>query len=164
MLMKTIKEIKVFLTEIAPQLVSSLKGDEKPIFGVMTTPEMIEHLCQAYELTKDQQMDVEIVTPEENLEAYRQFLLSDKQIRFGAKKPYLYDLGTKLDLDNLAEIKKNFTDKAIDFIKYVEANPEKTSIHPTFGELKGDLLYIFHYKHITHHLKQFSLIEESAPI
>ncbi len=162
--MKTINEIKVFLTETAPQLVNSLNGDEKPIFGVMTAPQMIEHLCQAYELTKDQQMEVEIVTPQEDLEAYKQFLLSDKQIRFGAKKPYLYDHGTKLDLNNLAEIKKDFENRSTDFIKYVEANPEKTSVHPRFGKLKGDLLLLFHYKHITHHLKQFSLIEESAPI
>jgi len=34
----------------------------------------------------------------------------------------------------------------------------KTTLHPVFGELNFEEWILLHYKHVTHHLKQFGLI------
>ena len=34
----------------------------------------------------------------------------------------------------------------------------KTSLHPVFGELNFEEWVLLHYKHVTHHLRQFGLL------
>ena len=45
-----------------------------------------------------------------------------------------------------------------DFTSFFTENPGKKTLHPAFGELNYEEWILLHYKHVTHHLRQFELM------
>jgi hypothetical protein len=43
------------------------------------------------------------------------------------------------------------------FENYFKADPAKRTMHPVFGLLNFDEWVLLHYKHVTHHLRQFGI-------
>jgi hydroxymethylglutaryl-CoA reductase len=44
------------------------------------------------------------------------------------------------------------------FEDYFKENVGKLTMHPVFGELNFEEWVLLHYKHVTHHLRQFELL------
>jgi hypothetical protein len=44
------------------------------------------------------------------------------------------------------------------FFQLYADEPEMTAVHPVFGELNYEEWVRLHYKHVTHHLRQFGLL------
>ena len=44
------------------------------------------------------------------------------------------------------------------FETYFKVDPDIRTMHPVFGELNFEEWVLLHYKHVTHHLRQFELL------
>ena len=45
-----------------------------------------------------------------------------------------------------------------EFVEHFAADKNITTTHPVFGPLNFEEWVLLHYKHVTHHLRQFGLI------
>lgn len=145
-----------FLTEESLQVINNFTVENKPVWGVMQTQEMIEHLADFYDVSA-QKIKVKLYTSEEQLPLYKAFLLSDKVFRENTKAPVEL-IGEKpgpLKFSTLAEAKENLANAVKDFVAYFKNNETAKTLHPVFGDLNFDEWVLLHYKHVMHHLKQF---------
>lgn len=146
-----------FLTEESLQVINNLTEENKPVWGVMQTQEMIEHIADFYNVSAEK-IKVKLYTPEEQLPLYKAFLLSDKLFRENTKAPVelIGEKPAPLKFSNLAEAKENLGNAVKDFVAYFKNNEAAKTLHPVFGLLNFDEWVLLHYKHVVHHLKQFN--------
>ncbi|MBS1497082.1 MAG: DUF1569 domain-containing protein [Bacteroidetes bacterium] len=147
--------IKSGMFEVLPKL----NSDTPAKWGKMNAQQMLEHVT-AFFYVSTEKIQFPLVTPEEHLPKYREFLYSDKEFRENTKAPL-----TVLGEDPLPLAQPTFSiaieklQKAVHyFFTYFENSPGKTTIHPVFGALTFDEWVLLHYKHVTHHFKQFGLM------
>lgn len=145
-----------FLLNDLPQIIEPLSEDKTPEWGEMTSLEMLEHLRVAVEMCLDDSPR-EITTPEERLEAYRRFLMSEKPFIENAPKPKEFDDYPKKNGD-INERKMELIKAVKKMINHFESHPEFSSIHPSFGRLNVNEWKHLHKKHFTHHFTQFGLV------
>ncbi len=148
-----------FLTKGSLEKIDALTEDTKAIWGVMNAQEMVEHLADFYDVST-KKIKVELVTPEEQLPRYMEFLMSDKLFKENTKAPATL-IGEKplpLRYASLNEAKKHLQKAITDFTEYFTENTERKTLHPVFGQLNFDEWVKLHYKHVVHHLNQFSLL------
>ncbi len=143
-------------------LVKKLKGDEKGRWGKMNAQQMIEHVSAFFKVST-QKIHFPLTTPAEHLPKYKEFLLSEKEFRENTKAPVLPEEPLPLHYSNLQEAKDQLKKSVDDFFEFFKDDPSKTTLHPVFGQLNFNEWVQLHHKHITHHLKQFGLLENSIP-
>lgn len=141
-------------------LVKKLKGDEKGRWGKMNAQQMIEHVSAFFKVST-QKIHFPLTTPVEHLPKYKEFLLSEKEFRENTKAPVLPEEPLPLHYSNLQEAKDQLKKSVDDFFEFFKDDPSKTTLHPVFGQLNFNEWVQLHHKHITHHLKQFGLLENS---
>jgi hypothetical protein len=151
--MNTIKFISPDLQTILAHF-DKIQPDTRPQWGVMNAHQMAEHITDSLLLAQEK-IQVPLAIPEEKISEYLQFMLSNKPIPKGSASPYPILQQTRnenfaLALDELAE-------EWIAFEDFFEKNPQKTTLHPYFGQLDFDKWCQFHAKHLTHHLTQFGI-------
>lgn len=146
-----------FLKEESLNIVNKLTTENTPVWGVMNTQEMIEHLADFYNVST-QKIKVQLYTPEEQLPLYKAFLLSDKLFRENTKAPsqLIGERPRPLKFSTIAEAKENLANAVKEFVDYFNKNETAKTLHPVFGELNFDEWVLLHYKHVVHHLKQFN--------
>lgn len=150
--MLSIDQVKHFLFEETPSFLNSLKADTSPIFGVMNSTQVVEHMEISLRLPISDVEVVPIHSPERT-ELARQFLYTDKPIRPGAQKPELYRQFETPEMDLKLAIGR-FQDTLTTFKMAAESGKLK-GIHPVFGELNNEEWLRFEEKHLRHHLVQF---------
>lgn len=153
------EEKRKFVEEDALILLNNLPSDTTARWGKMNAQQMVEHVKAFFDVSS-QKLQFDLVTPEEQLPAYKAFLLSDKVFRENTAAP-LSVIGEEVlplrypDMQTAIEkLKKS----VLDFTQFFVDNKEKTSLHPVFGLLNYEEWILLHYKHVQHHLKQFSLL------
>src|SRR5690606_32458996 len=102
--------------------------------------------------------EIPIVTPEERLPAYRQFLMSDQPFTQNIPNPLVGENPPALRFENLETAKTKLLAALENFHKFFAENPEAKPIHPFFGPLNHDEWLQFQRKHFQHHFTQFGLI------
>lgn len=143
--------------KIVPQLLS-IPADTMGKWGKMNAQQMTEHLSDFFKVSSGK-LKFSVVTPLEHLPKFKAFLLSDKEFRENTKAPENVIPEEPVPVRNasmsaaLDELNKEIND----FINYFKDNTEAKTTHPVFGELVFDEWVSLHYKHATHHLKQFGL-------
>ncbi len=150
--MPTLDQVKHFLYEETTAFIQSLQADSKPIFGLMNSTQVIDHMEASLRLPL-LNMKLELTTEPERIELALQFLYSEKTIREGAKKPDLYGSFEKSSHD-IAEAKLEFNKTLGDFRKAAEAGT-LSGTHPIFGHLNNEEWLRFEEKHLRHHMVQF---------
>ena len=148
-----------FLTSGSLEKLAHLTVETKPMWGVMNAQEMVEHLADFYKLSTEK-IKTELVTPEEQLPRYLEFLRSEKVFKENTKAPVTL-IGEKplpLRYASLEEAKNNLQIAITDFSEYFKDNTERKTLHPVFGMLNYELWIRLHHKHVVHHLNQFSLL------
>lgn len=148
-----------FITTGFLQKLEGLTEAGRPMWGVMNAQEMVEHLADFFNVATEK-IKVELVTPEEHLPRYMEFLMSDKPFKENTKAPVTL-IGEKplpLRFASLHEAKNNLKKAVEDFTGYFKELTERKTLHPVFGELNFDEWTRLHYKHVVHHLTQFSLL------
>ena len=157
-----IDEKKSFLKNDFFLLINKLKGDEKAKWGKMNAQQMIEHVSAFFKVST-QKIQFPLTTPVEHLPKYKEFLLSEKEFKENTKAPVLPEEPLPLRYSNMQEALEKLKKSVDEFFEFFKNDPDKKTLHPAFGDLNFDEWVQLHHKHITHHLKQFGLIDNSIP-
>lgn len=146
-----------FIKETFPALLRKLKGDEQPVWGKMNAIQMVEHMGASFRQA-DAKNNFSIVTPSEQLQAFKSFMMSEKEFRPNTKNVLLGEYPAPAVFSSMKEAIKDLESAIAEFIRYFEKNPEKATVNPVFGVLNFDEWVQLLHKHAIHHLKQFSLM------
>lgn len=148
-----------FITEDYIPLVKNLQPGAMGKWGKMNAQQMIEHVGLFF-LVSAEKLRLELAVPEEHLPKYREFLYSEKQFRENTKAPasILGDEPLPLRFASMEEAIDKLKKSIDGFVEFFKNNPDKKTLHPAFGELNFDEWILLHYKHVTHHLRQFGLM------
>ncbi|HET9057319.1 MAG TPA: hypothetical protein VFN30_10795 [Chitinophagaceae bacterium] len=138
---------------LAKQLPPNAKGK----WGKMNSQQMVEHVTDFFKISTGK-INFGLVTPIEHLPKFKEFLLSEKEFRENTKAPVLPDEPLSLRNQSMQDAITELNNEVNDFFNYFKENPEIKTLHPVFGELNFAEWIQLHYKHVTHHLKQFAVL------
>lgn len=145
-----------FLSTGLLPLLKTLTPDTAPKWGKMNAQQMVEHLAGFFRVSTNK-LHFPLVTPEEHLPKFIEFLRSDKAFRENTKAPVLPDDPLPVQLDSLADAVNELEGEINDFLLHFKDSPGLTTQHPVFGDLDFADWVLLHYKHAVHHTKQFGL-------
>ena len=148
-----------FLRNEFMQHIDALTADSPSRWGKMNAWEMIEHLSDFLRVSTGK-LVFALAVPEAHLPKYREFLYSDKAFRENTKAPENVLGENPLPLRNISfeAAKTALQEDLDDFFKFFEQDPSQQTMHPAFGKLNYEDWVRLHYKHVTHHLRQFGLL------
>lgn len=149
-------EQQLYFTVQVPEILNKLNEDKNPAWGSMTALEMLEHLRVAIEMCL-YDSPRNITTPEEKVETYKHFLMSEKPFMQNAPKPAEFDAYPKKNGD-IKRRKLELLKALVKMLRHFEKDPEFSSIHPIFGRLNVEEWTQLHRKHFNHHFTQFGLV------
>jgi hypothetical protein len=138
-------------------LLHHLSAETTALWGKMNAQQMVEHVTGFFLVSIDK-LHFPLVTPEEHLPKFKEFLLSDKPFRENTKAPVLPEQPFPVREQNLNDAIHQLDKTIKNFFDYFSADPEKTTMHPVFGWLNFEEWVLLHYKHVTHHARQFGLL------
>ncbi len=136
---------------------ANLKTDAKPLFGKMKGQQMVEHLSIVTQIANGN-WNVDIYVSDEKTARRKPFLNSDSELQIGFKAPFLSEDPTPLKFYSMEEAIDDLLKQVQFFEKVFTENPNRTVVHPFFGELDYEYWKKFQVKHFTHHFKQFGLV------
>lgn len=149
-----------FLRNELMQQIRLLTADSPSRWGVMNAWEMIEHLSDFFRVSTGK-LVFDLAVPEEHLPKYREFIYSEKVFRENTKAPASVLGETPVPLRNatIEAAKEQLAEDLDGFFRFFEKDPEQKTLHPAFGWLNYEDWVRLHYKHVTHHLRQFGLLQ-----
>jgi hypothetical protein len=148
-----------FINKEFPALLKKLTPDTPRRWGLMSPQQMVEHLTDYIRVASGKN-PAGVVTSEEHLPAFRRFLESEKQFRPETKNPLNTGAPNPVRMKNLDGAIAEYHAEMKNFYTAFENEPGKTTAHPAFGFLNHDEWILLHYKHLSHHARQFGLIGE----
>ncbi len=146
-----------FINNEFPELLKKLTAGTTPKWGLMNSRQMVEHLTDYIRIANGKN-PVKVITVEEQLPAFRRFLESEKQFRPDTKNPLNTGEPLPVRLSSLEEAIQEYKAELNDFFSFFEREPGKVTAHPAFGYCNYDDWIMLHYKHLSHHARQFGLI------
>lgn len=148
-----------FITKAGMPLFKKLPGDAMGKWGKMNAQQMAEHLATVFWVSSGK-LHMDLVTPAEHLPNYKAFLLSDKEFRENTKAPVnvIGEEPQPLRYSAMHEALEKLEEAIAGFEEYFRQDAGNRTMHPVFGELNFEEWVLFHYKHVTHHLRQFGLL------
>ena len=154
-----LQEKEQFIKETFPALLQQANSGTAAKWGKMDFQQMLEHVADFFQVSTQKQ-HYPFVSPPEHMPKLKEFLMSDKPFRENTKAPtsiigeeplpYRYASVDEAMQEVIAEV--NY------FFQLYADEPEMTAVHPVFGELNYEEWVRLHYKHVTHHLRQFGLL------
>ncbi len=141
------------------ELLQKLQPDSTAVWGKMNASQMLEHVADFFQVSTGQ-ITFDLVTPEEHLPKYKEFLYSDKQFRENTKAPQsvLGDDPLPIRQADFEASRKHLEKAVTDFFEFFHEGENKKTTHPVFGPLNFEEWILLHYKHVRHHLRQFGLL------
>lgn len=157
--MGVMDECEKFFKETVPDLLDKLNADTKPEWGLLNAQAMIEHLVSSWRIANGKAKAQKAV-PDDQIEAYRGFLFSDQGFERNIKNPILPENeAPALKKPDIKAAKGQLKQEIEDFFAYHEAYPDAQPVHPLFGPLDKNGWLVFQEKHVSHHFKQFGLLD-----
>ena len=153
-------ELKLnFITKECMPLFKNLSAGAVGNWGKMNGQQMVEHVA-AFFYVSTEKIKFDLVTPAEHLPKYKEFLLSDKEFRENTKAPVnvIGEEPLPLRYSTMETALENLAESISGFQSYFKDDADKKTMHPVFGELNFEEWVLLHYKHVTHHLRQFGLM------
>lgn len=148
---------KAFFNVDVPRLLESLDATTPNLWGSMNAVQMMDHLIAGTYLFMAKKV-LPLEVPEEKLDRYKAFLMSDKNFMEGAPKPEPYKSYEGQAGNEIASLKEKFLEALADFDKRTQTDSDFWCIHPSFGKLNAEETRQLQYKHIRHHFQQFGLM------
>lgn len=136
--------------------IENLLPDTKPLWGIMSTQHMIEHLLMTVKVSNGK-IKVECFNPPEKLPTLKRFLLSERPLPKNFINPIIGERLLPLQFDSLKNAIDNLVLEIKAYYTFFEINPDALITNPTFGDLNKHEWEVFHNKHFTHHLEQFGI-------
>jgi len=146
-----------FIKEGFLSLLNGISPDKQALWGKMNPQQMVEHVTGFFFVSIDK-LQFPLVTPEEHLPKFKEFLLSDKQFRENTKAPVLPEEPLPVREADLSSAIQQLKKTIEGFFAYFSDDPGKKTLHPVFGWLNFEEWILLHYKHVTHHARQFGLL------
>lgn len=140
-----------------PESVAHLSADTEALWGKMSVQQMVEHVTGFFKVSTNE-LHFPLVTPEEHLPKFKEFLLSDKQFRENTKAPVLPEEPLPVTTPDLSMAISHLRAAIEKFFQFYELHPDLKIAHPVFGPLNFEEWILLHYKHVTHHARQFGLL------
>jgi len=152
------EKLNFIKTGVIPR-VKTLPANASGKWGKMNGQQMAEHVADFFNVSTEK-IKFDLVTPVEHLPKFKEFLLSDKQFRENTKAPVniVGEEPYPLRCANMEEAVDGLAASIGSFENYFRENPGKKTTHPVFGELNFEEWVLLHFKHVTHHLRQFGLL------
>lgn len=154
-----LNEKEQFIKQTFSALLKQANSSTTANWGKMDFQQMLEHVADFFQVSTQKQ-HYPLVSPPEHRPKLKEFLMSDKQFRENTKAPvniigeepptYKYASVDEAMQELLAEVEY--------FFQLYADEPDLTAVHPVFGELNYEEWVRLHYKHVTHHLRQFGLL------
>ncbi|WP_026753912.1 phenylacetic acid degradation bifunctional protein PaaZ [Sediminibacter sp. Hel_I_10] len=156
------KKQEIF-TEITSEnledLLSQLKPETKPKWGIMTPQHMIEHLEYTYKIASGEIQDFEIATPEKILEKVHASLYNYEKFPKNTMFPSLEKNKLEpLKHPDLETAIEKFKEQREKYIAYFKEHPDATLNNMVFGEMNRYEWYLLERKHLNHHFEQFRIL------
>lgn len=150
---------KDFLDSEMFLLLQQLEETATPLWGKMNAQQMVEHLTDFFKVSVEK-LVFPLTTPEEHLPRYREFLYSEKMFRENTKAPaeVLGEIPLPMRNDTFQSAKEKLGQAVTAFFKFYQQQPGHKTLHPVFGMLDFDEWVMLHYKHVTHHFRQFDIL------
>jgi oxepin-CoA hydrolase/3-oxo-5,6-dehydrosuberyl-CoA semialdehyde dehydrogenase len=149
--------LATFLKKEFLPLLHSIPEEAAPVFGKMNPRQMTEHLLESLNQSNGT-LRVAVITPEEKLPGLKTFLLSDKSFRPETAHPLLPKLPSPPQLPSYDAAKEGVEIALYGFFERFSSREHETENHQVFGPLNYEEWVIMHYKHLTHHLRQFAAL------
>lgn len=146
-----------FIRRTFPSLVEKLDPNTSANWGKMNVQQMVEHVTGFF-MVSTNQIQFPLVTPEEHLPKFKEFLLSDKQFRENTAAPVLPPEPMPVREKDLASAVQKMSAAIEEFFTFFKDDTSQKTQHPVFGMLNFDEWILLHYKHVSHHARQFSLL------
>ncbi|MGZ3839488.1 MAG: hypothetical protein ACXVMS_02830 [Flavisolibacter sp.] len=138
-------------------LIRQIPSDTPPHWGKMSLQQMIEHFADSVCIASGKTSHPEILTPEEHLEKFRSFMLSDKPFRENTVNPLMPEVPAPVMNPSVVEALHELQKELDYFFAVFEKNRLGVTRNPFFGDLNfEENLHLLH-KHALHHLKQFGV-------
>ena len=137
-------------------LLHQLKTNESARWGKMNVRQMIEHLVEVM-MVANGRIKLPIVTAPEKLQAFRDFLMSEKPFKENTKNPVLGEEPAPLKKHTKEAAIGKLQEELIYFFDVFDKNPGLKTINPIFGELDFEMNVQLLHKHALHHLRQFGV-------
>jgi len=129
-----------------------------PRWGKMSVQHMIEHYGGDAVRNASGRLKFDaIVTPPENLQRMREFMLSDKPFHENTRNPLMGEEPAPLRYQTIQAAIGALQQEMIYFFEAFEKDPRLITRNPFFGDMNFDQNVQLLYKHALHHLKQFGV-------
>ena len=127
-------------------------------WGRMNVQQMIEHYAGDAVRNANGRLKMDtIMTPPENLQRMREFMMSDKPFKENTKNPLMGEEPAPLRYKTVQGAIGALQQELIYFFEAFENNPELITRNPFFGDLSFEQNVQLLYKHALHHLRQFGV-------
>ncbi len=136
---------------------STLKVDDKPVFGKMNSQKMIEHLCTVTQIANGN-LKINVFVSDDKTARRKPFLNTKNELQIGFKASFLAEEPVKLKFNSIEDAIEDLIKEVVIFVKIFKEDKSRVVVHPFFGELDFEYWKKFQVKHFTHHFKQFDLI------
>lgn len=144
-----------FLKNQFISLLRQIPSDTLPHWGIMTFQQMVEHFTDAVRLASGKIQLTEMVTAEEDLPKYQDFIMSDKPFRENTRNPLVPEVPAPVRNRTLDRALEELQTELDFFFSVFEANNQQKTRNPIFGDLNYEQNVKLLYKHALHHLRQF---------
>lgn len=134
-----------------------------PRWGKMNVQQMIEHFGRDAVRNANGRLKIDkIITPPENLERMRDFLMSDKPFKENTKNPLMAEEPLPLKYKTVQGAIGALQQELIYFFEAFDHRPDLITRNPFFGDLNFEQNVQLLYKHALHHLRQFNVVPLNA--
>ena len=138
------------------EILENLDEKKSASWGKMTPQRMIEHLSDCIYMSCGIG-NHELLIPEEKIKGMQDFLYSEKEMPQNIQVPFAKE-NTPLRNTDIELALDEFTMAWVDFEEMYSEDPQKTALHPYYGNLNYEQWLLLHSKHFTHHFTQFGLM------
>ena len=146
-----------FLKHRLIPLLRQIPSDRSPQWGKMTLQQMIEHFADYTRMASGKTPYAEIITPAENLQRMRDFVMSEKPFRENTSNPLLPEVPAPVRNHSVEEALQELDSEIKFFFSVFEKNNLQVTRNPFFGDLNFEQNVQLLHKHALHHLKQFGV-------
>lgn len=146
-----------FLKHDFVPLLQTIAAATQPRWGKMSLQQMIEHFSDSMRIASGAAPQEQIVTPPENLQRMRDFLMSEKPFKENTRNALLSETPPPVCNKTITAALNELQNEIDYFFEVFEKKHQQSSRNPFFGDLSYEENVQLLHKHALHHLKQFGV-------
>jgi hypothetical protein len=146
-----------FLKRRLVPLLKQIPSDTQPHWGKMTLQQMIEHFSDSVRIASGKTAHPDFVFPPEQLQKYREFMLSEKPFKENTANPLMPEVPAPVINVSTQEAINELQKEINFFFSVFEKNNLQVTRSPFYGDLNYEQNVHLLHKHALHHLRQFGI-------